>query len=39
MDMLSKRQEQLLKMIVENYIKQATPVSSKQLCKKLKCKT
>ena len=37
MDMLSKRQEQLLKMIVENYIKQATPVSSKQLCKKLKC--
>ena len=37
MGVLSNRQEQLLKMIVENYVKQATPVSSKQLCKRLKC--
>ena len=37
MEVLSNRQEQLLKMIVENYVKQATPVSSKQLCKRLKC--
>lgn len=35
--MLSKRQEELLKLIVENYIKTATPVSSKALCKKMKC--
>ena len=37
MEVLTNRQEQLLKMIVENYVKQATPVSSKQLCKRLKC--
>ena len=35
--MLSERQEELLKLIVENYIKTATPVSSKALCKKMKC--
>ena len=35
--MLTKRQEELLKLIVENYIKTATPVSSKALCKKMKC--
>ncbi|MDD6323842.1 MAG: heat-inducible transcriptional repressor HrcA [Bacilli bacterium] len=35
--MLSKRQGELLKLIVENYIKTAKPVSSKALCKKLKC--
>lgn len=35
--MLSQRQEELLKLIVENYIKTAKPVSSKALCKKLKC--
>ena len=35
--MLSKRQEELLKLIVENYIKTASPVSSKALCKKMKC--
>ena len=35
--MLTRRQEELLKLIVENYIKTATPVSSKALCKKMKC--
>ena len=35
--MLTQRQEELLKLIVENYIKTATPVSSKALCKKMKC--
>lgn len=35
--MLSKRQSDILKLIVENYIKQAKPVSSNQLCKRLKC--
>lgn len=35
--MLSKRQSQILKLIVENYIKQAKPVSSNQLCKRLHC--
>lgn len=35
--MLNKRQEELLKLIVENYIKIARPVSSKSLCKILKC--
>ncbi len=35
--MLSKREEELLKLIVENYIKMARPVSSKSLCKTLKC--
>ena len=35
--MLSKRQSQILKMIVENYVRQASPVSSNQICKALKC--
>lgn len=35
--MLNKRQEELLKLIVENYIKMARPISSKSLCKALKC--
>lgn len=35
--MLSDRQDRILKMIVENYIKQATPVSSNQICKVLHC--
>lgn len=35
--MLSKRQSDILKLIVENYIKQAKPVSSNQLCKRLRC--
>lgn len=34
--MPSKRQDQILKLIVEYYIKQAKPVSSNQICKKLK---
>lgn len=36
-DMLSKRQMDLLKLIVENYIKSAHPVSSKALCETLNC--
>ena len=35
--MITTRQEELLKLIVENYIKSAPPVSSKALCQKLKC--
>ena len=35
--MLSKRQEELLKLIVENYIKTVRPVSSKALCEELNC--
>ncbi len=35
--MLSERQKKILKLIVESYIRQANPVSSNQLCKKLKC--
>lgn len=35
--MLNKRQEELLKLIVENYIKTARPVSSKSLCEALEC--
>ena len=35
--MLSDRKKKLLKLIVESYIRQAKPVSSNQLCKKLKC--
>ncbi len=35
--MLSKRQEELLKMIIEEYIKNVKPVSSKSLCDALKC--
>ena len=35
--MISDRQEQLLKLIVENYIKTAKPVSSKALCDIMNC--
>lgn len=35
--MITRRQEELLKLIVEEYIKTVKPVSSKSLCKNLKC--
>ena len=35
--MLSKRQEDLLKIIVEDYIKTARPISSKSICDILGC--
>lgn len=35
--MLSQRQEELLKLIVENYIDEAKPVSSKALCENMNC--
>ena len=35
--MISNRQTELLKLIVEDYIKNARPVSSKALCKKMRC--
>ena len=35
--MLTSRQSQLLKLIVEDYIKTANPISSKSLCKNLNC--
>ena len=35
--MLSERQEQLLKIIVEDYIKTARPVSSKSICDMMNC--
>src|SRR5574344_1176701 len=35
--MLSNRQSELLKLIVEEYIKVAKPISSKSLCKKMRC--
>lgn len=35
--MLTSRQSQLLKLIVEDYIKTAKPISSKSLCKSLNC--
>lgn len=35
--MLTKRQEDILKLIVEHYIKLAKPIGSKLICKKLKC--
>lgn len=35
--MLSKRQSDLLKLIIEEYIKTAKPVSSKSLCEELDC--
>lgn len=35
--MISKRQEELLKLIVEDYIKNARPVGSKALCDTMKC--
>lgn len=36
-NMISQRQEKLLKLIVEEYIKTARPVSSKAICKALDC--
>ncbi len=35
--MLTNRQEQLLKLIVQEYIKSARPIGSKQLCNELHC--
>lgn len=35
--MLSSRQESILKLIVEEYIKKANPISSKDLCDKINC--
>ena len=35
--MISKREEELLKLIVEDYIKNARPVGSKSLCNAMKC--
>ena len=35
--MISKREEELLKLIVEHYIKNVRPVSSKSLCDIMKC--
>ena len=35
--MLTDRQNRLLKIIVEEYIKTARPVGSNQICKTLKC--
>ncbi len=35
--MLTERQKQILKMIIENYIKDAKPVGSKSICDVLKC--
>ena len=35
--MLSNRQTELLKMIVEEYIKTAKPVGSKSICDRLNC--
>ena len=35
--MLSARQKELLKLIVEDYIKTARPISSNSLCKILNC--
>ena len=35
--MIGSRQKELLKEIVEEYIKSARPVGSKSLCKKFKC--
>lgn len=35
--MLSQRQKEILKFIVEEYIKTAKPVSSNQICSELKC--
>ncbi|MEG0799312.1 MAG: heat-inducible transcriptional repressor HrcA [Bacilli bacterium] len=35
--MIGTRQSELLKLIVESYIKTARPVGSKSICKKLKC--
>lgn len=35
--MINKRQEELLKLIVEEYVKTARPISSKSLCDSLDC--
>lgn len=36
-NLITNRQEQLLKLIVEDYIKTARPIGSKALCDKMKC--
>lgn len=36
-NLLSDRQSQLLKLIIENYIKKAQPIGSKSLCETLQC--
>ncbi len=36
-EMLNNRQDELLKLIVEEYVKNVRPVSSKSLCESLKC--
>lgn len=35
--MLSKRQENILEIIIREYVKEITPVGSKQICDELKC--
>ena len=35
--MINKRQIELLKLIVEEYIKTARPIGSKAICEKLNC--
>ena len=35
--LLTERQKKLLKVIIEEYVKLAKPVGSKQICKELKC--
>ena len=35
--MLSNRQTELLKIIVETYIKDVKPIGSKSICQKLRC--
>lgn len=35
--MISQRQQKILKLIVENYIKKAKPIGSKSICDNLKC--
>lgn len=35
--MISKREQEILKVIVEEYIKTAKPISSNSICKKVKC--
>ena len=35
--MISKREQEILKVIVEEYIKTAKPISSNSICKKIKC--
>ena len=35
--MITKRQQEILKFIVEEYVKTVKPVSSSEICKSLKC--